>query len=172
MSCWTIGTAMPAPNRSKLAELARPAVRPRYPRVAEAPSTVGQRDALAPERIDAGHGDRRIGVGCTGCARRTHSCTAQSVSIRTVFAQPDAEHVHSQLRVVAGMLGRQIPQAETMLRDAEADLLAFTGFPVSQKEDLVDQPTGTAQQGEQAPHRRRRRLSNPAACSASPAPSW
>src|SRR5689334_3745980 len=54
-----------------------------------------------------------------------------AAAIRTIFAQPDAEHVHSQLDVIAGMLGRQFPQVETMLRDAEDDLLAFTGFPVS-----------------------------------------
>src|SRR5215203_3684244 len=54
-----------------------------------------------------------------------------AAAIRTVFAQPDAEHVHSQLDVIAGMLGRQFPQVESMLRDAEDDLLAFTGFPVA-----------------------------------------
>src|SRR5215208_2632124 len=54
-----------------------------------------------------------------------------AAAIRTVFAQPDAEHVHSQLDVIAGMLGRQFPQVEVMLREAEDDLLAFTGFPVS-----------------------------------------
>jgi transposase-like protein len=54
-----------------------------------------------------------------------------AAAIRTVFAQPDAEHVHSQLDVIAGMLGRQFPQVEAMLRDAEGDLLAFTAFPVT-----------------------------------------
>src|SRR4051795_13187930 len=54
-----------------------------------------------------------------------------AAAIRTVFAQPDAEHVRSQLDVIAGMLGRQFPQVEAMLRDAEDDLLAFTGFPVA-----------------------------------------
>jgi putative transposase len=54
-----------------------------------------------------------------------------AAAIRTVFAQPDAEHVHSQLDVIAGMLGRQFPQVEAMLREAEDDLLAFTGFPVA-----------------------------------------
>jgi len=39
--------------------------------------------------------------------------------------------VRSQLDVIAGMLGRQFPQVEAMLRDAEADLLAFTDFPVA-----------------------------------------
>src|SRR4051794_22091891 len=52
-------------------------------------------------------------------------------AIRTIFPQPDAEHVRSQLDVIAAMLGRQFPQVEAMLRDAENDLLAFTGFPVA-----------------------------------------
>jgi putative transposase len=54
-----------------------------------------------------------------------------AAAIRTIFAQPDAGHVHSQLDVIAGMLGRQFPQVEAMLREAEDDLLAFTGFPVA-----------------------------------------
>jgi transposase-like protein len=54
-----------------------------------------------------------------------------AAAIRTIFAQPDAEHVHSQLDVIAGMLGRQFPQVEAMLREADDDPLAFTGFPVS-----------------------------------------
>src|SRR3982750_1638419 len=54
-----------------------------------------------------------------------------AAAIRTIFAQPDAEHVHSQLDVIAGMLGRQFPQVEAMLREAQDDLLAFTDFPVS-----------------------------------------
>jgi transposase-like protein len=52
-----------------------------------------------------------------------------AAAIRTVFAQPDAEHVHAQLDVIATMLGRQFPQVETMLRDARYDVLAFTDFP-------------------------------------------
>jgi putative transposase len=54
-----------------------------------------------------------------------------AAAIRTTFAQPDAEHVHSQLDVIAGMLGRWFPQVEAMLREAAEDLLAFTGFPIS-----------------------------------------
>ena len=38
--------------------------------------------------------------------------------------------MHTHLDVIAGMLGRQCPQVEAMLREAEEDLLAFTGFPV------------------------------------------
>jgi putative transposase len=54
-----------------------------------------------------------------------------AAAIRTIFAQPDAAHVREQLGVIAGMLGRQSPKVETMLRDAAEDLLAFTGFPAA-----------------------------------------
>lgn len=54
-----------------------------------------------------------------------------AAAIRTIFAQPDATHVREQLGVIAGMLGRQSPKVETMLRDAAEDLLAFTGFPAA-----------------------------------------
>src|SRR3954465_8436154 len=54
-----------------------------------------------------------------------------AAAIRTIFAQPDAEHVTEQFEVIAGMLGKQLPKVEQMLREAREDLLAFTGFPVS-----------------------------------------
>jgi putative transposase len=53
-----------------------------------------------------------------------------AAAVRTIFAQPDAKHVHSQLDVIAGMLGKQFPIVETMLRDTADDVLAFTSFPV------------------------------------------
>jgi putative transposase len=39
-----------------------------------------------------------------------------AAAIRTIFAQPDAEHVHSQLDVIAGMLALPVPAVEAMLR--------------------------------------------------------
>ena len=54
-----------------------------------------------------------------------------AAAVRTIFAQPDAEHVRSQLDMIATMLGRQFPSVETMLRDAQEDLLAFASFPVA-----------------------------------------
>jgi putative transposase len=54
-----------------------------------------------------------------------------AAAIRTIFAQPDAEHVHEQFEVIATMLGKQLPKVEQMLREAHDDLVAFTGFPVS-----------------------------------------
>jgi transposase-like protein len=52
-----------------------------------------------------------------------------AAAIRTIFAQPDPDHVSEQFDVIAGMLGRQVPKVETMMRDAKEDLLAFAEFP-------------------------------------------
>ena len=54
-----------------------------------------------------------------------------AAAIRTVFAQPDTDHVHEQFETIAMMLGRQLPKVEQMMRDAADDLLAFTAFPQS-----------------------------------------
>jgi putative transposase len=54
-----------------------------------------------------------------------------AAAIRTVFAQPDAEHVTEQFEQIASMLGRQLPKLEQMMRDAREDLLAFTAFPLA-----------------------------------------
>ena len=52
-----------------------------------------------------------------------------AAAIRTIFAQPDATHVRSQLDEVTRMLQAQFPVVASMLADATEDLLAFTGFP-------------------------------------------
>lgn len=54
-----------------------------------------------------------------------------AAAIRTIFAQPDTEHVRSQLDVIAGMLGRQHGKVETMLREAADEITAFANFPVA-----------------------------------------
>ena len=54
-----------------------------------------------------------------------------AAAIRTIFAQPDAEHVRDQLDVIATMLGRQFPKVEAMLREAADDITAFADFPVA-----------------------------------------
>jgi len=51
-----------------------------------------------------------------------------AAAVRTIFAQPDAEHVRDELDVFATMLGRQFPKVETMLRDASDDITAFADF--------------------------------------------
>ncbi|MDQ3146929.1 MAG: IS256 family transposase [Actinomycetota bacterium] len=52
-----------------------------------------------------------------------------AAAVRTVFAQPDAAHVRSQLTEVTRMLGSQFPEVATMLEEAGEDLLAFCAFP-------------------------------------------
>ena len=54
-----------------------------------------------------------------------------AASIRTIFAQPDAAHVRSQLVEIAGMLAGQFPDVAAMLVDTSEDLLAFSHFPVA-----------------------------------------
>lgn len=49
--------------------------------------------------------------------------------IRTIFAQPDAEHISKQFIEVVAMLGRSHPKVAVMLDDARDDLLAFARFP-------------------------------------------
>ena len=49
--------------------------------------------------------------------------------IRTLFAQPDREHIEKQFAEVTTMLGRSHPKVAAMRTDAQPDLLAFAGFP-------------------------------------------
>jgi putative transposase len=49
--------------------------------------------------------------------------------IRTIFAQPDREHILKQFGEVTTMLGRSHPKVAAMLTDAQEDLLAFAAFP-------------------------------------------
>ena len=49
--------------------------------------------------------------------------------IRTVFAQPDKEHILTQFNEVTTMLARSHPKVAAMLEDAQHDLLAFASFP-------------------------------------------
>jgi len=52
-----------------------------------------------------------------------------AAAVRTIFAQPDALHVRSQLDEVARMLTGQFPEVAAMLEEAAEDLLAFAAFP-------------------------------------------
>ena len=49
--------------------------------------------------------------------------------IRTIFAQPDREHIEKQFVEVTTMLGRSHPKVGAMLNGARPDLQAFAGFP-------------------------------------------
>ncbi|MEZ0095760.1 IS256 family transposase [Streptacidiphilus sp. EB129] len=52
-----------------------------------------------------------------------------AATIRTVFAQPTADAVRTQLDTVADMLGKQFPKVKEMLLEAKDDLTAFAAFP-------------------------------------------
>jgi putative transposase len=51
--------------------------------------------------------------------------------IRTIFAQPDAEHVGRQVKEVAATMKRQFPLIIEMLEDAGEDITAFRHFPAN-----------------------------------------
>ena len=53
-----------------------------------------------------------------------------AAAIRTIFAQPDQDHVHQQLDVVADTLSFTVPEVANLLIEAKADLLAFSAFPM------------------------------------------
>ncbi|MFG3480302.1 IS256 family transposase [Streptomyces sp. NPDC047980] len=52
-----------------------------------------------------------------------------AATIRTIFAQPTADAVRTQLDTVADMLGKQFPKVKEMLLEAKDDLTAFAAFP-------------------------------------------
>jgi putative transposase len=52
-----------------------------------------------------------------------------AAAMRTIYAQPDAAHVHDQFDEIVTMLTRQFPDAAAILGDARDDVLAFTTFP-------------------------------------------
>jgi putative transposase len=54
-----------------------------------------------------------------------------AAAVRTIFAQPDTGSVRAQLDTIAGMLGRQFPKVEAMLRDAADDITAVADFPAA-----------------------------------------
>ena len=53
-----------------------------------------------------------------------------AAAIRTIFAQPDAAHVHEQFDVIETMLARSHAKVAALLTDAREDLLAFSGVPM------------------------------------------
>jgi len=52
-----------------------------------------------------------------------------AATVRTVFAQPDPVSTRDQLRLVADMLRERHPAVSDLLLEAEADVIAYAGFP-------------------------------------------
>ena len=51
--------------------------------------------------------------------------------VRTIFAQPDAEHVERQVKEVAATMKRKFPLVTEMLEDAAEDITNFRHFPTN-----------------------------------------
>ena len=51
--------------------------------------------------------------------------------VRTIFAQPDAGHVESQVKDVAATMKHQFPLVTEMLLDLGEDVMAFRHFPAN-----------------------------------------
>ncbi len=52
-----------------------------------------------------------------------------AAAMRTIYAQPDAAHVHGQFDEIVSMLAQRFPGAASVLADARDDVLAFCAFP-------------------------------------------
>lgn len=63
------------------------------------------------------------------CSNEGESLGKAAATIRTIFTQPTAGLVRTQLDTVADMLGTQFPKVKAMLLAAKEDLTAFADFP-------------------------------------------
>jgi putative transposase len=80
-----------------------------------------------------------------------------AAAIRPIFAQPDATHVHDQLDVIAGMLGRQSPSSRRCCATRPRSCWPSPHPGVALEGDLVDQSLWSGStRGANAAHRRGR----------------
>lgn len=59
-----------------------------------------------------------------------------AATIRTIFAQPDQSSAQEQLRRVADGMRTKFPRVSQRLEEAEADILAYLGFPEEHRRQL------------------------------------
>lgn len=91
-----------------------------------------------------------------------------AATIRTIFTQPTAGLVRTQLDTVADMLGAQFPQGQSHAVGSEGGSDRVRGLPTpALEEDPVHEPAGTGEPRDQAQDRRRpglpqRRRAHPA----------
>ena len=82
-----------------------------------------------------------------------------SAFVATAFAQEDADSAKVQWRQVADQLRPKVPKLAVLMDEAEHDVLAYMSFPKEHRQVAFDQPDRTAPCRGQAPHQRRRHLS-------------
>jgi putative transposase len=86
-------------------------------------------------------------------------------AIRLVFEQPNEGAARRQLDAVIDTVAPRFPKVAELLTDAEPDLLAHFAFPETHRRQIRQhQPARAAEQGDQAPDRRRRHLPQPTEC--------
>ena len=56
--------------------------------------------------------------------------------VRTIFAQPDAESAKESVSRVCRLFEKRFPQLVAVLQEAEADVLAYNGFPVEHRRQV------------------------------------
>ena len=59
-----------------------------------------------------------------------------AATLRTIFAQPDADSAHDTVERVCRLFEKRYPQLVACLRDAETDVLAYYGFPVEHRRQI------------------------------------
>ena len=118
-------------------------------------------------------GARGDGAGCTSCATCCPGPEGQRrmAPPRSAPSSPNPTPSTSTPSSTSspGMLGKQFPVVESMLRTAPTTCSRSPLPRRALEEDLVHQPLRAGQQGDQTPHRRRRHFPHPEALLASPA---
>ena len=59
-----------------------------------------------------------------------------AATLRTIFAQADADSAHDTVERVCRLFEKRYPQLVACLRDAETDVLAYYGFPVEHRRQI------------------------------------
>jgi len=59
-----------------------------------------------------------------------------AATLRTIFAQPDADSAHDTVERVCRLFEKRYPQLVACLREAETDVLAYYGFPVEHRRQI------------------------------------
>jgi putative transposase len=91
---------------------------------------LGLREAISSVMLDTAWQRCRVHLARNVLAKVPKgSADMVAAAMRTIYAQPDAAHVHGQFDEIVSMLTRQFPDAAKILDAARDDVLAFAAFP-------------------------------------------